>query len=409
MAAPHVTGAVALLKASRPGLTPGRGARGADVPGHVQLDATGPTRTATPSKLLDVSRIGPRGNFSIAAGPAALVGEAGGTVRFPITISRSATSFERIRLSIAGLPNGAAASFDATSVYGFAGVASTLTVTIPSGTAAGDYPLTVSGDEHGNRHTATATVTVKTDPPVAQPPVTAALANATLGTTTLAARVSWPAATDPSTSIAGYELQTSVDAGAWGSTVATSASVRSEAASQTVGRSYAYRVRARDAVGNWSAWAVGASVTGVLVQDSSTAVTWSGIWHRSPQSSASGGTTRYATMAGAKARTTFSGRGVAIVGPTSSTRGAVWSTSTEPSARASGSGARPAGAGSSSTPRRSPPWAPTRSSSGPAARDGSISTRSSSSVDALTGRREAEPLRPRVSCGPGRDGRPPRP
>ena len=29
MAAPHVTGAVALLKASRPYLTPGRGARGA--------------------------------------------------------------------------------------------------------------------------------------------------------------------------------------------------------------------------------------------------------------------------------------------------------------------------------------------------------------------------------------------
>ena len=44
-----------------------------------------------------------------------------------------------------------------------------------------------------------------------------------LGSTRCTIRVAWPAATDPSSAIAGYEVQTSVDGGAWGYTVATSA------------------------------------------------------------------------------------------------------------------------------------------------------------------------------------------
>jgi subtilisin family serine protease len=320
MAAPHVTGAAALLKASRPGLSPGEVREAL-----VYLGSTNWKRwtdpDGKPDKLLDVSRLGPRGDFTVSAGPSATVGEAGGTARFPITIGRTATSFERIRLSVGSLPAGATAAFDPTSLYGFAGVASTLTVTFPAGMSAGSYPVMVTADEHGNTHTATASVIVEVDVPVAQPPATAALARATLGSTTLPTRVSWPAATDQTTGIAGYELQTSVDGGAWVATTATSAAVRTALGSQDLGHAYRYRVRARDTVGNWSNWANGPSVTGVLVQDRSTAVTYSGTWKRTWIRWASGGSMAYATAAGARGRTTFSGRGVAIVAPTSSTRG----------------------------------------------------------------------------------------
>ena len=320
MAAPHVTGAVALLKASRPGLTP------AEVREALQYLGTYNWKTWTdpdghPDKLLDTSRIGPRGDFSVAAGPDVTIGEAGGPARFPITITRTATSFERIRLSVSGLPDGATAAFDPTSVYGFAGVASTLTVTVPFGTSPGSYPVTITADEHGNTHATTATVVVEVDVPVAEPPATAALLKAQLGSTVLQTRISWPAATDPTTAIAGYELEVSVDGGAWAPATATSGTVLSTLDSQTLGHAYRYRVRARDAVGNWSSWASGPSVTGVLIQDGSTAVVYGGTWHRSPQTWASGGTTRYATWAGSRARTTFSGRGVALVAPTSSIRG----------------------------------------------------------------------------------------
>ena len=320
MAAPHVAGAAALLKAGRPGLTPSEVREALQYLGNLGWK-TWTDPDSYHEKLLDVSRIGPRGNFSVAAGPAATVGEAGGKARFPITITRSATSFERIRLSIAGLPGGVTASFDATSLYGFAGVASTLTVTVPLGMAAGSYPLTVSADEHGNTHTATATVIVTTDIPVAQPPATATLAKGTLGTTSLPTRVSWPAATDQTTGIAGYELQTSIDGGAWGASAATSAAVRSKLGNQTLGHAYRYRVRARDTVGNWSNWANGPSVTGALVQDRATSITYNGTWTKSVYSYASGGSTTYATSAGARARTTFSGRGIALIAPVGTSRG----------------------------------------------------------------------------------------
>ena len=320
MAAPHVTGAAALLKASRPGLTPGEVREAL-----IYLGNSGWKTWTDPDqyheKLLDVSRIGPRGDFSVAVGPAVAVGENGGTARFPVTIKRSATSFERIRLSIAGLPDGATASFDAPSVYGFAGVASTLTVRLPAGLSDGDLALTVTADEHGRSHAVTALVRVETDPPTALPPAAAAQTKAILGTTAVPTKVSWPAATDATTAIAGYELQTSVDGGPWVSTTPTSASVRSALRTQTLGHAYRYRVRARDAVGNWSDWANGPSVTGVLVQDRSSAVTYSGTWKRAWYTYASDRTTMYATAAGARARTTFSGRGIAIAAPTNSARG----------------------------------------------------------------------------------------
>ncbi len=319
MAAPHVTGAVALLKASRPGLTPAEVREALLALGNLNWKtSTDPDPYHEP--LLDVSRIGPRGDFSVAMGADVTISEAGGPARFPITITRTATSFERIRLAVDGLPAGATAFFAPSSLFGFSAVASTLTVTMPFRSMPGTYSFTISADEHGNVHATASTIVVQADIPVVRPPTAAALVKALLGTTSLPTSVSWAAATDQS-GIATYEVQASVDAGAWQPATTMNGTVRSFVGSQTIGHRYQYRIRARDGVGIWSDWLDGPSCTGVLVQDRTSAVAYTGTWRRVLYSFASGGSTTYATAAGARARTTFSGRGVAIVAPVGTSRG----------------------------------------------------------------------------------------
>jgi len=320
MAAPHVTGAAALLKASRPYFTPG------EVKEALQYLGTLNWKTSTDpdpyhERLLDVGRIGPRGDFGVIAGGTALVGEAGGPARFSIGLTRTSTFFERVTLGASDLPPGATASFDVPSLYGFAGLASTLTVDVPDSTPAGSYEITITGTEHGRARSATATVVVEGDAPTAQPPSTAARARATLGDTVLPTTIGWAPAIDASSPIDAYEVQKSVSGGAWTAAGETSGDVRTVAGSQTFGQGVQYRVRARDLAGNWSAWAPGASTTSVVIQDRASAVSYSGTWHKYVYANASGGTTTWATSAGARARTTFSGRGVAMVAPVGTTRG----------------------------------------------------------------------------------------
>jgi hypothetical protein len=320
MAAPHVTGAVALLKATRPSLSP------LEVKEALQYLGTLDWKVATDpdpyhEKLLDVSRLGARGDFSVSAPPDAAPVEPGGSARISITISRSPTSFERIGFGVSDLSAGMTATFDRLSVYGFEGVASTLIVNVPPGTPPGTYSVTVTGDEHGNVRTTAATVLVRNDLPVSLAPATAIRSRGTLGTTTLPALVSWAAASDATSGVAGYELQTSIDGGAWVPSVATSYSIRAVSRTQTIGHRYQYRLRARDAVGNWSVPSDGPAMTSGLVQDRARAVAYSGTWRRVLYSGASGGSTTYATSAGARATMRFTGRAVAIVAPVGRGRG----------------------------------------------------------------------------------------
>ena len=320
MAAPHVAGAAALLKASRPGLTP------AEVREALQYLGNQNWRTATDpdgthEQLLDVSRIGPRGTFSVSAGPEVLAGENGGPARIAVSVGRSTTSFERIRFSASGLPAGATASFDAVSVFGFGPATATLTVNLANPTPSGTYSVTIVANEHGTTRSAVATIRVSGDRPVAAPPTASARKGYALGSTTVVSLVSWPAATDASTPIAGYELQTAVDAGGWTPTVATSAAVRSATVTQTIGHAYRFRVKARDSAGNWSAWVESPTFTSSLVSDRSTAISYSGTWKKALYAPATNGSTTYATGAGARARLTFSGRAIALVAPVGSTRG----------------------------------------------------------------------------------------
>ena len=80
-------------------------------------------------------------------------------------------------------------------------------------------------------------------------------------------------------------------------------------------------MRAHDRAGNTGAYVDGPQVRPKLTQQNGTGVTYSGTWTTRTSSSASGGSTRYATKAGAWVQFSFTGRAVAVVAPKGASRG----------------------------------------------------------------------------------------
>jgi subtilisin len=319
MATPAVTGAVALYKATRPWATPAEVRAALRYLGNHDWD-TSTDPDGDPEPLLAIQRIGPWGDFTVGlGGDLPTVDERGGTFSLPVAVSRSSTFFERVTLT-ATADGGIRASVDRPSLYGFEETSATLTVTVPRSTPAGTYTITVVGTEHGRSRSFSRSVVVENDLPAASPPTVDMLPNTALSGLTVTARVSWPAGSDPSSPIAGYQHQTSVDGGPWGATGST-ASVRSFDLRLSFGRTYRFRVRACDAAGNWSSWAEGSPVRVDAVQDNSSAVRYAGAWTRIRNTYASGGTLTYASRTGSSARVTVTGRQVALITPVSATRG----------------------------------------------------------------------------------------
>lgn len=319
MAAPHVAGAVALYKATRPTAKPSEVRSALRYLGTMNwATATDPDSTNEP--LLDVAAVAALGEFSIAAAaPVTSVPEAGGTVQVPVTLARSSTFFEGVGLSAAA--TGPLSVTVANPVlYGWSAISTSVNVTVPRGTPAGSYPVAVTASNWGRVSTVTANVTVLNDIPSVGAPRVAA-ARTTLGTAALPVTVSWPAATDLSSAIDTYEVETSVDGGPWVSGGAIAASTRAVSVALPTGSTLKARIRARDAAANWSEWVESRPYGYGLVDDRSTAVRWSGTWTSYPAGSASGGSARYSTRAGASATHAFTGSGVALVMPKGPTRG----------------------------------------------------------------------------------------
>ena len=133
-------------------------------------------------------------------------------------------------------------------------------------------------------------------------------------------RVSWSAA-DGSSGVASCQLQRKIGTGSFSNVALPSPSLTSLSVSLSIGTTYQFRVRATDGAGNTSAWVTGPAFKPVLFENTNLNVHYTGSWHLSSTSSASGGSTKYATAAGARARLTFTGRSVAYVAPTGPTRG----------------------------------------------------------------------------------------
>ena len=321
MAAPHVTGAVALLKESRPYLTP------SEVREALQyLGSTDWKNSTDPDpyheRLLDVSRLGPRGDFGLTD-QQGYISPDGGTGHVGITVQRDSTSFERVRFSVSGLPDGATAWFSPTSVYGFAAATTTLSVHL-NGPVTHQFSVTVTADEHGNSHSTTANLALDSDSPTAAAPTSAIRVHQWLGTSSVPVLVGWNAGSDATSGVWAYELQRRVDGGTWTTAATTAASTRSVAVNESFNHTYQYRVRAQDGAGNWSSWAAaGSTSTNAVMQESSSSIGWTGRWTRDTYSYDSGGAARYSTTSGSTARLSFTGRAIAVVAPIGRYRGSL--------------------------------------------------------------------------------------
>jgi subtilisin len=332
MAAPAVAGAVALYKASRPAATPAEVKEALQYLGNLGWNtATDPD--GTHEKLLDVSRISKLGTFDFASTSlSASTGEASGTVSVPVRLTRSATFFERVRFSLTGVPAGWTASLAPTSLTGWTANTTTLSVKVPAGLPAGRYHIGVTATNQGRVKTTTVAIDVTNDAPTATAPTARPVNGSVVAVngdrvpTGVTMRVSWPAATDPSSRIVAYELERSTNGGAWTRIATLAASKRSVDLNLSMASSHRFRVRAKDEPGNWSPWATGPTIGFRSIGDRSTSLTYAGTWKRATVDSATNRVRTSSTQAGATVRTTFTGRAIAIVMPRSSVRGkfTVW-------------------------------------------------------------------------------------
>ena len=324
MATPHVTGAVALYKASRPLATPAQVKAALVAAGnHGWKLASDPDPYHEP--LLDVSHIVNLGDFALAAvSPTRVLSGAGGRLDVTVEAIRAEDFTDPIDLSVVtDAPLDADLSDQKLS--GADDLHSTLHLTVPAGTPTGTYRATVTGTSDRTR-TVRVSVRVDADRPSASAPAVGVRAGTRFDTSSFLGRATWSAATDPTSSIRGYQAQWSVDGAGWGSTIDLGSSARSLGRRIHVGHAYAVRLRARDSAGNWSAWRVTDPTRTSVVQDGSSTIDTGGRWRLARSSTASGHTTHFAKARGASIRRTFTGRAVAIVAPRGPHRGAaqVW-------------------------------------------------------------------------------------
>ncbi|OGN88265.1 MAG: hypothetical protein A2X23_04295 [Chloroflexi bacterium GWC2_73_18] len=139
-----------------------------------------------------------------------------------------------------------------------------------------------------------------------------------LGTDSVPLEVSWSAIAGR-TGLAGFELGQQIDTAPYKKVALPTAMARRVDRMLAPGHTYRFRARAVTGDGTWGPWGYGPSFRLRLLQETNTAVQYSGTWKSAASASASGGGLRYATAAGAEAELTFVGRDVAwvsIVGPT---------------------------------------------------------------------------------------------
>jgi hypothetical protein len=163
------------------------------------------------------------------------------------------------------------------------------------------------------------TFTVTTDaiaPTPTAPQHTLAAAN--LGGGLLPVRLA-TSATDPS-GIRGYELSQQTDGGPWATPVASSAA--SLFRNLASGHTYRFRARATDKSGNTGPWTYGIAFRLTGIQQTSSAIHYTGTWGTLTSSTSWwGGSAKTSTTAGSTATYRFTGRSFAWVGLTSPTRG----------------------------------------------------------------------------------------
>jgi len=97
-------------------------------------------------------------DYTVAASPASHSVVQGSSTSYTVTVTPSGGFTGTVSFSVSGLPAGAAATFNPTSVPGSG--TSTMSVTTSSTTPTGSYPLTIAGTSGTQTHTASVTLVV---------------------------------------------------------------------------------------------------------------------------------------------------------------------------------------------------------------------------------------------------------
>ena len=156
MAAPHVTGAAALILADHPDYTP------AQVSAELLAEATpgvvADPGAGSPNRLLYIDSSTPANDFSLAVTPAGGAVTAGGSVSATVTGTVTKGEAQQVTLSARGLPAGATATFAPATID--SGGTAGLTVDTTTTTAPGTYDVLVVGTGPGATRPSWFTLTV---------------------------------------------------------------------------------------------------------------------------------------------------------------------------------------------------------------------------------------------------------
>lgn len=236
----------------------------------------------------------------------------------PIAVQRTNFS-DPVAMEVSGLPEGFSASFADNPTVD---ASESLVISAPADPTAaqlGTFPLTVTGTGNGiTSNVALNLVVVDGIAPTVTAPFTAIVGKGVVGSA-VPVRVSW-SASDPS-GIASDALQRSLNGGTWRGIGLASATATSSTQTLPIGSTTRQRARATDRLANTSAWQAGPTVRTTLTQQSATSITYRGTWRTASSSSASGGSIRYATSAGASATYRFTGSSVGWVAARGPNRG----------------------------------------------------------------------------------------
>ena len=322
MAAPHVTGAIALLASCTGALPPNQLRDDLLASGVATASLVGKTATG---KRLDVAALA--AHCSDSGPPSA-------TITAPHSPTNTTTVTESVSFDEA--VNGLAASdFSLSGSSTGCSIGSPVEVSRASfavpltGCSEGTVQLTLAADsvvdESSNEGpTAPATsavVTIDRHVPTTTVPSLSLSRPGTAAGSKVPVRIRWTGA-DVGTGIVRHELSRSTNGAAWvtvTSTLTSPTAVVMAASGSTV----RFRVRAVDAAGNVGAWATGPRIAVSLVQQTSRAIHYTGSWATSSSASYSGGSVRRASARGASASFTFTGRGIGLVSTLAPSRGTV--------------------------------------------------------------------------------------
>ncbi len=155
--------------------------------------------------------------------------------------------------------------------------------------------------------------------PIATAPRVRPRPGSTIGTT-IASSISWTGQ-DALSGIASYAFRQQT--GSTWATVSSATTAVSATRSLKAGTSYAFAVRGRDRDGNVGAYATTPAFRLVALQETSSALHYSGSWHAVSSSAYWGSKAKYATSSSASVTVTTSMRGFAWVGSYGRTRGSV--------------------------------------------------------------------------------------